>query len=633
MRLLGSWASSAVALFLLAAPPARGEVHTWTGASGSLWSDPGNWTGGPPVGDANAVLVFPADAILKTSTDDLGVTTYASRVDIAGGYALTATPGSSLALTGDLQWTGMGGTSSVAIPITLQGGVAHRFYTRSGLSAPWGTLVLGGGLGGSAPDSLAVQGDDGLFTVVLLGTNPFSGTVGIERAELEVNGTLAASDVCVALDTFAELRGTGSLAGNVAVAGGWLRPGTESATAILSLGGNLSMTSGRYSVRLNGPAAGAGHDQLRVGGSSTIGGTQLEVLAGFVPEIGAVFTIVDGTGPLSGSGFATPVYTPSCLAFEVTGTATSVLLTRVAGGPPLTSVTISSPGAPTTYCNGTGGTASVTDGGGCGNTHQWGFRTAAGGAITQIAGATGTTYAVSGPDFPGPGSYYLVETTTPSGNPPMTSNELTVTVLPAAPGVAAGSTTICAGQWAPLHATGGASCSWSPAAGLSDPASCDPVASPAATTTYTVSFSGACAAPNQPSATVTVVPRPASRLHTIAPCRAVDTRGPLGPLAGPAFSPWQSRTFPLTSACGISATATAVAANVTVVLPGTAGDLRIFPANVALPLASTLAFRAGDVRADNAVIGLPCDGSGLVSLLNESAGSTHVVVDVVGYFE
>ncbi|KAA0252009.1 hypothetical protein FBQ97_00435 [Acidobacteria bacterium ACD] len=633
MLFLRSWAPSAVAIALLAAPPARGEVHTWTGANSSLWSDPGNWAGGSPAGDANAVLVFPADAVRRDSTDDLGVATYASRIDVAGGYTLTAAPGSSLALTGDVRWIGMGGSSSVSIPVTLHGGVAHSFYAPGGLSSPWGTLVLDGGLGGSAPDSLVVQGDGGSLTVVLHGTNPFSGSVGIVQAELEVNGTLAASEVAVALDASAELRGTGSLAGNVTVAGGRLRPGTESAPGILSLDGDLSMTSGRFSVRLDGTTAGAGHDQLRVGGSSGVGGTQLEVVAGFVPAIGAVFTIVDGTGPLSGGGFASPVYTPSCLAFEVGTTATSVLLTRVAGGPPLTSVTISSAGVLTTYCNGTGGTATVTDGGGCGNAHQWGFRTVSGGAITDVAGATGPSYTVRGPDYPGPGTYFLVETTTPSGNAPTTSNELTVTVLPAAPGVATGSTTICAGQEAPLYATGGQACSWSPATGLSDPGSCDPVASPASTTTYTVTFSGACPAQNQPSATVTVVPQPSARLYAIAPCRAVDTRLPPGPLEGPALAAWESRPFPLTSACGISPAATAVAANVTVVQPGASGDLRVFPANVALPLASAVAFRAGDVRAGNAVIGLPCDGSGLVRVLNESAGSTHVVVDVVGYFE
>jgi hypothetical protein len=43
-------------------------------------------------------------------------------------------------------------------------------------------------------------------------------------------------------------------------------------------------------------------------------------------------------------------------------------------------------------------------------------------------------------------------------------------------------------------------------------------------------------------------------------------------------------------------------------------------------------FRAGGVRANNAVVLLATDGSGGANLLNVSGGATHVVVDVTGYF-
>ncbi len=61
--------------------------------------------------------------------------------------------------------------------------------------------------------------------------------------------------------------------------------------------------------------------------------------------------------------------------------------------------------------------------------------------------------------------------------------------------------TICAGQSVQLQASGGASCFWSPSSGLSAANVCNPAASPAVTTVYTVAVSNAnCSA----SAAVTV---------------------------------------------------------------------------------------------------------------------------------
>jgi serine protease AprX len=98
----------------------------------------------------------------------------------------------------------------------------------------------------------------------------------------------------------------------------------------------------------------------------------------------------------------------------------------------LSSVTISVVG-PTIFCaTCTGGTASVTDAGGGPATHQWGFRTASGGSMTNIPGETGTSYLLNGPDFPGAGNYFLVERTTSTANcgAPLVSNEVPITVTP-----------------------------------------------------------------------------------------------------------------------------------------------------------------------------------------------------------
>jgi serine protease AprX len=98
----------------------------------------------------------------------------------------------------------------------------------------------------------------------------------------------------------------------------------------------------------------------------------------------------------------------------------------------LSSVTISVVGSTIFCANCTGGTASVTDAGGGPATHQWGFRTSSGGAMTNIPGQTGTSYLLNGADFPGAGNYFLVERTTSTANcgAPLVSNEVPITVTP-----------------------------------------------------------------------------------------------------------------------------------------------------------------------------------------------------------
>lgn len=67
---------------------------------------------------------------------------------------------------------------------------------------------------------------------------------------------------------------------------------------------------------------------------------------------------------------------------------------------------------------------------------------------------------------------------------------------------------ICAGKQAQLNASGAVNYSWSPAAGLSASNISNPVASPAVTTTYTVSGADAAGCPGSASVTIYVQPTP-----------------------------------------------------------------------------------------------------------------------------
>jgi photosystem II stability/assembly factor-like uncharacterized protein len=138
----------------------------------------------------------------------------------------------------------------------------------------------------------------------------------------------------------------------------------------------------------------------------------------------------------------------------------------------------------------------------------------------------------------------------------------------------------------------------------------------------------------QASITVTVAPAGSAALfYTLTPCRVLDTRNPTGPLGGPPLQPGATRTFDMaTSACRIPAGAVAISANLTVTNVGTQGELVVFPSDISRPNASTLTFRAGRTRANNAIISLS-SSTATFSIFNNSAATVDFILDVNAYFE
>jgi hypothetical protein len=125
---------------------------------------------------------------------------------------------------------------------------------------------------------------------------------------------------------------------------------------------------------------------------------------------------------------------------------------------------------------------------------------------------------------------------------------------------------------------------------------------------------------------------PGTDFYTVAPCRVLDSREASGPWGGTPLAAGQERGVILGGACDIPATARAVSVNITAVAPTADGHLRVFPSGTPRPTASALNFRAGQTRANNAIVRL---GSGAAATVfsGQPAGSVHVVVDVNGWFE
>jgi hypothetical protein len=124
--------------------------------------------------------------------------------------------------------------------------------------------------------------------------------------------------------------------------------------------------------------------------------------------------------------------------------------------------------------------------------------------------------------------------------------------------------------------------------------------------------------------------RPSS-LHTLTPCRLLDTRAAPGPAGGPVLEAGVARRVNLAGRCGIPADATAVSANVTVVGASAAGRLEIWPAGSIRAGITAVAFRSPGARATANILPLGVDGAVDLEAAMPS-GTAHVIIDTSGYF-
>lgn len=136
---------------------------------------------------------------------------------------------------------------------------------------------------------------------------------------------------------------------------------------------------------------------------------------------------------------------------------------------------------------------------------------------------------------------------------------------------------------------------------------------------YTLSVTGTLGTPNNTS------------FNTLTPCRILDTRLATGTFGGPALAAGSTRIFPIWNQCGIPGTAKSISVNLTVTQPTAPGHLILFPGGTP-PGVSNINFRAGQTRANNAIV--PLSATGTLSVTDgQSSGTTHFLLDVNGYFQ
>ena len=125
------------------------------------------------------------------------------------------------------------------------------------------------------------------------------------------------------------------------------------------------------------------------------------------------------------------------------------------------------------------------------------------------------------------------------------------------------------------------------------------------------------------------------QFHSLTPCRVADTRTVAN---GPIVPDGQTRTIAVQGVCGVPVGAKAATVNLTAVGPNGVGFLTIFPTGITRPLVSSLNFNAGEPALGNGAIVPLADQSAFAQDLSVFArvtgpGTTHIVLDVTGYFQ
>jgi autotransporter-associated beta strand protein len=282
-------------LFLVAALVAGpAAAQTWTGAGpDNNWGTGANWSGGvAPASSPTTAVTFPTstprpspivDAPWTVGSLSLGVAFSGGNYTL-GGQAITVTAGIAVF-----------GLDTVSNPIVLAGPVQVT-------SCLTGTLIVDGAISG--PGSLNLT--FGNPTVILRGTNTYTGGTTVESTTLDLRGSMLGPvslsqgfglSPCNHSQIRAVLTGSGTVSGPVRLNGSDLHPNLVLNT------GDLLFQGGSLSVTINGSARGTQYSTVNVAGAVGAGLATLQLLGSYTPMPGDVFTIIanDGSDAVAGT--------------------------------------------------------------------------------------------------------------------------------------------------------------------------------------------------------------------------------------------------------------------------------------------------------------------------------------------
>lgn len=290
--------------------PASAGTGNFNFAAGSALSFLAN-------GSYTANAAFAADA--PTFNTNGNTVTWGGVISGAGDLAVTG--GGTLILTNAAN-TYAGGTEvtgGTTLNVAADGDLGGAAPLQLGDATTTGTLQFGSSFtlgsgravtlnaGGGAIDTQAftdtigqaIGGTGGLTklgtgTLVLGGTNTYSGATSVQAGTLQVNGSVAGP---VGVATGGTLAGTGTVGATTVASGGTIAPGSGG-VGTLSVNGNLVLAAGSTTAIDVTPTTA---DQIAVTGTASLGGTlALNPAAGTYAN-GTVYQLITTTGGTSGA--------------------------------------------------------------------------------------------------------------------------------------------------------------------------------------------------------------------------------------------------------------------------------------------------------------------------------------------
>lgn len=144
-------------------------------------------------------------------------------------------------------------------------------------------------------------------------------------------------------------------------------------------------------------------------------------------------------------------------------------------------------------------------------------------------------------------------------------------------------------------------------------------------------FTGGAVTTTTSTAPPTTIPTGvAGRYTPVTPSRILDTRTGTGGITGPVSS-GGTIDVQIAGVGGIPSTDLAgVAMTVTVTQPSQGGYLTVYPSGTSRPAPSNLNFNTAETTANLVVVKVGSNGK--VSVFNSVGGTTHVIVDVAGWY-
>jgi autotransporter-associated beta strand protein len=366
--------------------------------------------------------------------DPAAITFALAPVNALSTLAIEAGSAGSIAVTGDISIPGAISLTAVDVSSTAAGTITTGSLTvnNSGSSS-----TLAGDIGGGTVTKT------GTGTLVLSGSNTYTGSTTVSAGTLLVNGDDAAATGALAVNDTATLGGTGTIGGAVTVnSGGFISPGTVGTVGTLTVG-SLAFDGGTYLADFSGNSS----DTLDTAGAVNLanpsrGGFVVNSQTGTATPLN-VYTPIDNTGaailnpPLSGApagGFVAIDGMQTVVSY-VGGTGNSFTLT-VSQAPAVTSA------SDATFTVGTTGTFTVTSTGS--PTAALSETGALPGGVTFVDNGNGTATLSGRPDA-GTGGVYEFTITADNGVGSAADQSFALTVDQAPAITSSGSTTFAVG--------------------------------------------------------------------------------------------------------------------------------------------------------------------------------------------